>query len=1034
MKLKTTFLTALAAIQGGVMAAPVSITPATLNYSQTFDSLGTASPAWVNDSTIPGWHAQINNGTTATGNAQAADGITVLSGLLNCGSSGAADRALGSKATGTGNFANISYAVVFQNNGTKPITLKRLQYHAEYWRGNSVASTGEKYATFYGVSAAPLASIASGTSSATPAAGAGFTAMPAGANTTLSDPSTAGLDGNAIFNAVDFSTGGALPAVLPGQYFTLKWTDANEANTDGFQAIDEVQVEFEELDCALTTTVSNVTRNAGADLASPADDSINFDLTVVRDPVNSLATWAVTGPIGSATLGQIGTYGTAKHIANVPIAEFVPSLVITVADSVLAACTTTATISQPRAIGTINVPIAGAPIFSVLPMPTQWVYDDTARTMVMNNGGGGTRKVISSTVIDLTSIGALQFTADLIVDDTSSGTEAADSFVAYLILNGNTASPINLITPHDTIAVDGLLTDDELAPGAGNFIRNMSYIIPANVNSVQIVFEGINDSNNEKFTVRDVILSNAPPTIQAIPGAVVFNNHNTDSAVDDTFGAPITIDGINVGASPGWDSDYTPATGLYTDPQPVLFENIPAALSPYEINFADQGTAVTTMVTLTVPPRTLTVGTPTNIVRHENGPGAADDTVTFDVTIAGINGGPRWETGTAGVTPTAGALGTASLTIAAPLPASPASVELHDISYPTTTQTITVAIPPRYVLGQSDLGGGLVDLLSDVTMTPPAIWVNDPLLRTLTNNTGTNGTAVVIESEALDLSTAGTVHFAATFDANDSSVGSNFDLPDKLKVELIIDGTPVNLVTPYDLGNGISAVPYVAGSPVPNGAPDGWINGYTGAASAADGYADAVAEYNAHVIRDEFNRHLQLAADSVAAIFAFTYDIPASANSVKLRITSEGIQGSETGILKDILFTTGALPDTDGDGMTDAYETIYGLLPGDPGDKNLDLDQDGRTNYQEFLAGTAANNPTSHLDLPSVQLNGTQLTLTWNSVPGKVYRIMRSTDHTNWTDLGSDYPASAGTQTTSGPIDLSSLGNPARLFFYVKIK
>ena len=120
-------------------AAPVPIS-GTSSYTQNFNGLGTSSVAWVNDATIPGWYAQINNGTTATGNAQAADGNTVLSGLLNLGSSGAADRALGSKATSTGNLANISYGVHFQNTGTRPLLVTQITYTGELWRSNSTAA------------------------------------------------------------------------------------------------------------------------------------------------------------------------------------------------------------------------------------------------------------------------------------------------------------------------------------------------------------------------------------------------------------------------------------------------------------------------------------------------------------------------------------------------------------------------------------------------------------------------------------------------------------------------------------------------------------------------------------------------------------------------------------------------------------------------------------------------------------------------------------------------------------------------------
>ena len=43
--------------------------------------------------------------------------------------------------------------------------------------------------------------------------------------------------------------------------------------------------------------------------------------------------------------------------------------------------------------------------------------------------------------------------------------------------------------------------------------------------------------------------------------------------------------------------------------------------------------------------------------------------------------------------------------------------------------------------------------------------------------------------------------------------------------------------------------------------------------------------------------------------------------------------------------------DSDGDGISDKYEVDYGLNPIDPSDRNLDLDNDGWTNYEEYLYG-----------------------------------------------------------------------------------
>ncbi len=47
--------------------------------------------------------------------------------------------------------------------------------------------------------------------------------------------------------------------------------------------------------------------------------------------------------------------------------------------------------------------------------------------------------------------------------------------------------------------------------------------------------------------------------------------------------------------------------------------------------------------------------------------------------------------------------------------------------------------------------------------------------------------------------------------------------------------------------------------------------------------------------------------------------------------------------------------DNDGDGMPDGWETQFGLNPNDPGDATADPDGDGKTNLQEYLAGTHPN-------------------------------------------------------------------------------
>jgi type VI protein secretion system component Hcp len=86
--------------------------------------------------------------------------------------------------------------------------------------------------------------------------------------------------------------------------------------------------------------------------------------------------------------------------------------------------------------------------------------------------------------------------------------------------------------------------------------------------------------------------------------------------------------------------------------------------------------------------------------------------------------------------------------------------------------------------------------------------------------------------------------------------------------------------------------------------------------------------------------------------------------------------------------TTPANPDTDNDGLPDAWETTFGLSVG-TNDSADDPDGDGFTNLQEFQLGT---NPKSGASFFKATLTMNPATpgfhqLSWNSVAGKTYVV-----------------------------------------------
>jgi hypothetical protein len=118
--------------------------------------------------------------------------------------------------------------------------------------------------------------------------------------------------------------------------------------------------------------------------------------------------------------------------------------------------------------------------------------------------------------------------------------------------------------------------------------------------------------------------------------------------------------------------------------------------------------------------------------------------------------------------------------------------------------------------------------------------------------------------------------------------------------------------------------------------------------------------------------------------------------------------------------------DADGDGLPDAWETLYGLNPNDPRDTVLDTDGDGMTNLQEYRAGTS---PVDKRSVFSLNIDAVgPLRLQFVAQSNRFYAIQFATNSVApaW-QLFSNFPPSAQmrTVTVNG---VSSPTNRMRVF------
>ena len=1047
--------------------------------------------SWDDNFTVPGWYIHRSNSAVPLAGSgliyYAADGSTapnaapMAHGIYSAGSD--ANRSLAASPTTA--LGEISTIAIFQNTSANAVRLTTLGYTGKVFRSNTgtAAANRETTSVSYLVAANPTAitdTLATTAQGASMPPAAGFVAFnPALSYTYDSLTDGAGVQLNPPRTFVMAPTAPTSPILLlPGQAIAIRWSNLNDGGTDAIIGIDDVSVGFEAVPCAIDGVVSNATRNTNGTPADPSDDTYGFDLTVTGVGA-SAAGWEIVAP---AAYASTGTYGTTRTFTGLPIPS--APVTLTVRDRVDNGCTDTFAVSAPVIDRYVTATVSQALTFTDAPNGAQsFVRGETgdlgftggtaaaivrtqpdpnnfSKYFGINNG----RPTLTTDPVNISAIDALRASVGLAAY-TTSGTalEAPDTITVTVETASDAAGPwAPVATIIDGNTVDGVTLFNQIRvadPGinyptaqpypAANFpfATFRSAAIPtAGATYARLVVAGGNDSGSEFTLIDDIRFERASCLITATPVTIVRDNKSDDNPANDEFTVQLSVTAEAQGASTGWTSNAIPASGAYGIP--VTFGPFPVSGGPRTVTFTDSlNTACQTPITLTPPAAQITLGPVNGLFRNQGADAttATDDLYSFNLIVNGVDASTGWTARAGSATGPVIGSGDYGTVANLQLPTDLNQVVFVDRAEPATTTTLTLdlsgvdmALGLRSTAGTTSVLYFAPPLTGHWRPTGSALPLGaPPTVAGLYSSVLANGdsTGLALETEAVDLSTTtGPTFFSAQLVAFDNSAGSNMETNDTFQItlELTLEGT----VTPAVV-NLVTALPGADSNGFP-AATVGALNGYTGAAVTGPPAFTALEDYNNNRAFDEFNREGTAGELTMVGTFNFAYSIPKQFNdagtprnviSAKAVVRAINNSNTEFFYLKDVNFSDTAVPDSDADGLLDAWELQYfGNLAqtgaGDP-------DGDGQSNASEQLAGTEPNNGQSALAVTSITRTGADFSVTWNSVAGKTYRAEFAPDLGGpWTIFPTTVTATGPTSTASGTIPPPI---PDRLFMRVRL-